>query len=90
MNVDKVQFYKNDEGEWRWRFIDSDGRTQAESVEAFPNRSEAVLAAERVCGLKLEFDHEERVTSVFVFRSTRVGVDFKDGTSSTSTEADGQ
>jgi uncharacterized protein YegP (UPF0339 family) len=44
--VDKVEFYKDVLGEWRWRYVRSNGEPMADSGEGYKNRSDAVSAAE--------------------------------------------
>lgn len=59
--VDKVQFYRDDAGEWRWRYIcHENGKTLGESGEGYKNLTDAETAARRM------FD-PQRVVYALVF-----------------------
>ena len=40
-SVDKVEFYKDGAGEWRWRYVRSNGKTIADSGEGYHNLGDA-------------------------------------------------
>lgn len=47
--VDKVEFYRDASGEWRWRYINSDnGKAMADSGEGYHNLTDAETAARRL------------------------------------------
>lgn len=44
--VDKVEFYRDAAGEWRWRFVRKNGEPMADSGEGYQNKVDCVAAAE--------------------------------------------
>lgn len=44
--VDKVEIFLDNAGEWRWRYVRSNGRMMADSGEGYKNKGDAVAAAE--------------------------------------------
>lgn len=51
MRTDKVVLYRDRKGEWRWRFVRSNGRTMADSGESYKRLVGAQRAAEHVLGV---------------------------------------
>lgn len=57
-HVDKVHIYKDASGEWRWKYVRSNGRIMADSGEGYKNRVDCVEAAEFVFRARDEFTIE--------------------------------
>lgn len=44
--VDRVDIYRDAQGEWRWRYVRKNGEPMADSGEGYQNRVDCVAAAE--------------------------------------------
>lgn len=57
MGHDKIVFFRDVAGEWRWRYRSSNGRTLADSGEGYSNFADAKTACAVVCNrLLMESD----------------------------------
>jgi uncharacterized protein YegP (UPF0339 family) len=58
--VDTVEFFRDALGEWRWRYIRSDGEALADSVHGYLDRRDCVAVAEYLfVEGELAFTYEE-------------------------------
>lgn len=48
MRVDRVVMYRDRNGEWRWRYVRSNGRVMADSGEGYKTKAACRKAAEHV------------------------------------------
>lgn len=44
----RVEVYEDDQGEWRWRLVDGNGRIVADGSEGYDSRSNAERAIDNV------------------------------------------
>ena len=45
---DRVEFYRDSEGQWRWRYRTSNGHIMADSGQGYSRRIDCMRAASRV------------------------------------------
>jgi uncharacterized protein YegP (UPF0339 family) len=59
--ADKVSYYRDTNGKWRWRRIASNGRIVADSGQGYTRKSDAFAAGTRVnaAGYTVEFVGDE-------------------------------
>lgn len=48
--TDRIVVYPDELGDWRWRYVASNGRILADSAEGYRRRPQAMRQAARVCG----------------------------------------
>lgn len=55
MKTDRLEFYKGEDNDWRWRYVRKNGRILADSAEGYSRRAAAVKAASLVTGRTVVF-----------------------------------
>lgn len=72
MKIDHLEFYRDGEKKWRWRFVRKNGRILADSAEGYSKRIDAVRAAKLVTGRLPDFNLEPGVEDAVLIRAVIV------------------
>jgi uncharacterized protein len=59
----KIQVYKDNSGEWRWRLVAQNGNIVADSGEGYQNRQDAISEVEKIKNSPVELESESESES---------------------------
>lgn len=56
---DRVEFYKDAQDDWRWRYVALNNRVMADSSEGYANKGDCVSACEQVTGKVVVYETKD-------------------------------
>ena len=71
MSADKVEVYTDKAGEFRWRYVASNGKILADSGEGYKRKKNALKMAYRVLGMAYSGEESRSLRGGFPYSSIR-------------------